>query len=68
MDSASLTPLNRAELSAAVGDAGWRLILGDLCTQVATESLRQAADTAAALAALDGAAPGAPGQGQLQLD
>jgi 4a-hydroxytetrahydrobiopterin dehydratase len=65
MDSASL---NRAGLSAAVGDAGWRLILGDLCTQVATESLRQAADTAAALAALDGAAPGADGQGQLQLD
>ena len=65
MDSASL---NRAGLSAAVGDAGWRLILGDLCTQVATESLRQAADTAAALAALDGAAPGADGQGQLRLD
>ena len=60
--------LNRAELSAAVADAGWRLILGDLCTQVATESLRQAADTAAALAALDSGAPTADGQGRLQLD
>jgi 4a-hydroxytetrahydrobiopterin dehydratase len=60
--------LTRAELSAAVADAGWRLILGDLCTQVATESLRQAADTAAALAALDSGAPAADGQGQLQLD
>jgi len=60
--------LNRAELSAAVADAGWRLILGDLCTQVTTESLRQAADAAAALAALDSAVPGADGHGQLQLD
>jgi 4a-hydroxytetrahydrobiopterin dehydratase len=70
MDSASSASLNRAELSAAVGDAGWRLILGDLSTQVATGSLRQAAEIAAALAALDSAA--APrdgqGQGQLQLD
>jgi 4a-hydroxytetrahydrobiopterin dehydratase len=65
MHSASL---NRAELSAAVADAGWRLILGDLCTQVTTESLRQAADTAATLAALDGAVPAADGHGQLQLD
>ena len=65
MHSASL---NRAELSAAVDDAGWRLILGDLCTQVATESLRQAADTAAALAALDSALPAEDGHGQLQLD
>src|SRR5215469_13423635 len=65
MQSASL---NRSELSAAVADAGWRLILGDLCTQVATESLRQAADAAAALAALDSAVPAADGHGQLQLD
>jgi 4a-hydroxytetrahydrobiopterin dehydratase len=65
MHSASL---NRAELSAAVADAGWRLILGDLCTQVAAESLRQAADTAAALAALGNAASAADGHGQLQLD
>jgi 4a-hydroxytetrahydrobiopterin dehydratase len=70
MDSAPLsgTQLNRAELSAAVADAGWRLVLGDLCTQVATGSLRQAADTAAALAALDSAMPAADGHGQLRLD
>ena len=60
--------LNRAELSAAVADAGWRLILGDLCTQVATESLRQAADTAATLATLDSAVPAEDGHGQLRLD
>ena len=65
MHSASL---NRAELSAAVADAGWRLILGDLSTQVATESLRQAADTAATLATLDSAVPAEDGHGQLQLD
>lgn len=44
--------LNRAELSAAVEPAGWRLILGDLCTQAATTSLRQSAEAAAALAAV----------------
>src|SRR4029077_13308538 len=60
--------LNRAELSAAVADAGWRLILGDLCTQVATESLRQAADTPATLATLDSAVPAEDGHGQLRLD
>jgi 4a-hydroxytetrahydrobiopterin dehydratase len=60
--------LNRAELSAAVADAGWRLVLGDLCTQVATESLRQAADTAATLATLDSAVPATDGHGQLRLD
>lgn len=70
MDSAPLSgaQLNRAELSAAVEDAGWRLVLGDLCTQVATGSLRQAADTAAALAALDSATAPLDGQGQLHLD
>ncbi|MGH3171653.1 MAG: hypothetical protein ACRDN0_38050, partial [Trebonia sp.] len=47
-----MTTLNRADLSAAVSDDGWRLILGDLCTQAATGSLRQAAEAAAALAAL----------------
>jgi 4a-hydroxytetrahydrobiopterin dehydratase len=63
MNSASL---NRAELSAAVGDAGWRLILGDLCTRVAAGSLREATETAAALAALD--TSGMDGHGQLRLD
>lgn len=57
--------LNRAELSAAVADDGWRLILGDLCTQVATGSLLEAAETAAALAELD--ASGLDGHG-LRLD
>jgi 4a-hydroxytetrahydrobiopterin dehydratase len=63
-------PLNRAELSAAVGAAGWRLILGDLCTQVPMESLGQAAETAVALAAADSAArPAGPdGTGQLRMD
>lgn len=51
-----MTTLNRADLSAAVSDDGWRLILGDLCTQAATGSLRQAAEAAAALAAADGGA------------
>jgi 4a-hydroxytetrahydrobiopterin dehydratase len=70
MHSAPLTgaQLNRAELSAAVADAGWRLILRDLSTQVATESLRQAADAAVALAAFDSAGAAADGHGQLQLD
>jgi 4a-hydroxytetrahydrobiopterin dehydratase len=48
-----MTTLNRAELSAAVGDDGWRLILGDLCTQAAVGSLRKATDAAAVLAAVD---------------
>jgi 4a-hydroxytetrahydrobiopterin dehydratase len=57
------TSLNRAELSAAVEDAGWRLLLGDLCTQAAAGSIRQAAAAAAELTA------GAPGDGtQLRLD
>lgn len=48
MDSTAV--LNRAELSAAVEPAGWRLIRGDLCTQAATASVRQSAEAAAALA------------------
>jgi 4a-hydroxytetrahydrobiopterin dehydratase len=48
-----MTTLNRAELSAAVGDDGWRLILGDLCTQAAAGSLRQSAEAAAALAGVE---------------
>lgn len=50
----STTDLSRAELSAAVETAGWRLILGDLCTAAATSSLREAADAAAALAGVAG--------------
>jgi 4a-hydroxytetrahydrobiopterin dehydratase len=52
MDSSA--SLNRAELSAAVEEAGWRLILGDLCTQAATSSLREATEVAAALAGVAG--------------
>jgi 4a-hydroxytetrahydrobiopterin dehydratase len=58
----SMTTLNRAELSAAIGDDGWRLILGDLCTQAVTGSLRQAAAAAAELA------DGAPTETELRLD
>jgi 4a-hydroxytetrahydrobiopterin dehydratase len=47
-----MTTLNRAELSAAV-DVGWRLILGDLCTQAATGSLRQATEAAVVLAGVE---------------
>jgi 4a-hydroxytetrahydrobiopterin dehydratase len=56
---------NRAELSAAVGDDGWRLVLGDLCTQVDAGSVLEAAQTAAALAELD--TSGLEGHG-LRLD
>ena len=48
----STAALNRADLSAAVEPAGWRLVLGDLCTQAATTSIRQSAEAAAALAAV----------------
>jgi 4a-hydroxytetrahydrobiopterin dehydratase len=51
----STAALNRAELSAAVEPTGWRLILGDLCTQAATTSIRQSAEAAAALATVPAA-------------
>jgi 4a-hydroxytetrahydrobiopterin dehydratase len=41
--------LSRQEISEAVGDLGWRLILGELVTQVRTESLAQAASVAASV-------------------
>jgi 4a-hydroxytetrahydrobiopterin dehydratase len=69
MESGSLT---RADLSAAVSDGGWRVILADLCTRAAVSSLRQAAEAAAALAAIENvtasasAGPGAGGE--LRLD
>jgi 4a-hydroxytetrahydrobiopterin dehydratase len=67
MDAATL---NRGELSAAVGDEGWRVVLADLCTEVAAESLRQAAEAAAALAAVEGIArsTGGPNNRHLRLD
>jgi 4a-hydroxytetrahydrobiopterin dehydratase len=68
MESGSLS---RADLSAAVSDGGWRIILGDLCTRAAVSSLRQAAEAAAALAAIEGvtesAGPGAGGGLRLDL-
>src|SRR5271170_3502175 len=46
--------LKRQEVSDAVSDLGWRLILGELRTQVRTASLAQAAEVAArAVAAAD---------------
>jgi 4a-hydroxytetrahydrobiopterin dehydratase len=44
--------LSRAEASAAVTGLGWRLVLGDLRTEVLTGSLPLAADVAARAAAL----------------
>jgi 4a-hydroxytetrahydrobiopterin dehydratase len=59
MDQEKLT---RAQVSGAVSDLGWRLILGALCTQVATGSLLRGAETAARLAVLD------DGSGNLRMD
>jgi 4a-hydroxytetrahydrobiopterin dehydratase len=39
--------LPRQEISDAIGDLGWRLVLGELVTQVRTETLAQAASAAA---------------------
>jgi 4a-hydroxytetrahydrobiopterin dehydratase len=54
--------LTRTQVSSAVADLGWRLILGALCTQAATGSLRRGAEAAARLAALD------DGSGNLRID
>jgi 4a-hydroxytetrahydrobiopterin dehydratase len=64
------TTLNRGELSAAIADDGWRVILDSLCTEAATGSLRQAAEAAVALAAVEGVAqsPAAPNIRHLRLD
>jgi 4a-hydroxytetrahydrobiopterin dehydratase len=51
--------LSRREISAAVSDWGWRLVLGTLVTQVPAGSLAEAADLGARLTAfLGGAADG----------
>jgi 4a-hydroxytetrahydrobiopterin dehydratase len=51
--------LSRREISAAVSDWGWRLVLGTLVTQVPAGSLAEAADLAARLTAfLGGVADG----------
>jgi 4a-hydroxytetrahydrobiopterin dehydratase len=46
--------LGRPEISAAVGDWGWRLVLGTLVTQVPAASLAESADLAARLTAFLG--------------
>jgi 4a-hydroxytetrahydrobiopterin dehydratase len=59
MDQEELT---RTQVSAAVSDLGWRLILGALCTQVVTGSLPRGAEAAARLAVLG------DGSGNLRMD
>lgn len=59
MDQEKLT---RTQVSGAVSDLGWRLILGALCTQVVTGSLLRGAEAAARLAVLD------DGSGNLRMD
>ena len=54
--------LSRQEISDAVGDLGWRLVLGALVTQVRTESLAQAASVAATVSA------GVDGGDHLRID
>jgi 4a-hydroxytetrahydrobiopterin dehydratase len=54
--------LSRQEASDAVTDLGWRLVLGELRTQVLTGSLPLAADVAARVATVPGA------DGHLRLD
>jgi len=54
--------LSRSEASDAVTRLGWRLILGELRTEVRTGSLALAADVAARVAAVAGA------EGHLRLD
>lgn len=59
MDQEELT---RTQVSDAVSDLGWRLVLGALCTQVITGSLRRGVEAAARLAVLD------DGNGNLRMD
>ena len=54
--------LSRQEASDAVTGLGWRLVLGELRTEVLTGSLPLAADVAARAAAVPGA------EGHLRLD
>jgi 4a-hydroxytetrahydrobiopterin dehydratase len=54
--------LSRADASAAVSGLGWRLVLGELRTQVLTGSLVLAADIAARAAVVPGA------EGHLRMD
>jgi 4a-hydroxytetrahydrobiopterin dehydratase len=54
--------LSRSEASDAVTRLGWRLVLGELRTEVLTGSLALAADVAARVATVAGA------EGHLRLD
>ena len=50
-EAAMTDAMRRGEISAAVGDAGWRFLLGTVRTSVRVTSLRQAAEVAARVAA-----------------
>jgi 4a-hydroxytetrahydrobiopterin dehydratase len=54
----------RAQISEAVDEAGWRLILGAIYAEVPAESLAKAAEAASVAAA----SVGADGQGHLSVD
>ena len=54
----------RQQISDAVGPAGWRLILGDIYTQVEASSLAEGAEAAL----LSASAVGADGHGHLMVD
>src|ERR1700761_5398056 len=58
----SYTKLSRGDASEAVSGLGWRLVLGELVTEVLTGSLPLAADVAARAAAVPGA------DGPLRMD
>src|SRR5580692_912042 len=58
----SYTKLSRGAASEAVSGLGWRLVLGELRTEVQTGSLPLAADVAARAATVPGA------DGHLRLD
>jgi 4a-hydroxytetrahydrobiopterin dehydratase len=55
---------NRQEISDAVDDLGWRLVLGAIYAEVAVDSLQQAAD----VVALAAETTGVEGDGHLSID
>ena len=58
------TPISRTAASEAVGDTGWRYLLGTLVLSVPARSLAQASEVAAAVVA----AAGADADGHLRVD
>jgi 4a-hydroxytetrahydrobiopterin dehydratase len=62
MDEGQYRKLSRGEASAAVTELGWRLVLGELRTEVLTGSLPLASDVAGRAAAEPGA------EGHLRMD